>query len=50
MKNMRMVKKYGNYLKVKDRGEYHDFDVQCNRLLLADVFENFRDKCTELCI
>ena len=22
--------------------------VQCNTLLLADVFENFRDKCIEI--
>ena len=41
---------------IKNRGEYHDFDVQCDTLLLADtlllllVFENFRDKCIELCI
>ena len=24
-------------------GEYHDFYVQSNTLLLADVFENFRN-------
>ena len=35
---------------IKNSGEYHDFDVQCDALLLADVFENFRDKCIELCI
>ena len=27
---------------------YHDLYVQCDKLLLADVFENFRDKCIEI--
>ena len=29
-------------------GDYHDFYLQCNRLFLEDVFENFRDKCIEI--
>ena len=29
-------------------GDYHDFYVQCDTLLLADVFENFRHKCIEI--
>ena len=33
--------------KIKDLGEYHDLYVQSDALLLADVFENFRDKCIE---
>ena len=33
---------------MKNRGEYHDLYVQCDTLLLADVFENFRDKCIEI--
>ena len=31
----------------KNLGEYHDSFVQSDTLLLADVFENFRDKCIE---
>ena len=33
---------------IKDRGEYHDLYVQCDILLLADVFGNFRDNCIEI--
>ena len=29
-------------------GEYHDFFVQSNTLLLADVFEIFRDMCLQI--
>ena len=28
---------------IKNLGEYHDFYVQCDTLLLPDVFEKFRD-------
>ena len=28
--------------------EYHDLYVQSDTLLLADVFDNFRDKCIEI--
>ena len=28
---------------IKKLGEYHDFYVQSDRLMLADVFENFRN-------
>ena len=32
---------------IKFLGEYHDLYVQSDTLLLADVFENFRDECIE---
>ena len=35
-------------LKLKILGDYHDLHLQNDTLLLADVFENFRNKCTEI--
>ena len=35
-------------LKLKNLGDYHDFYVQSDTLLLADVFEKFRNKCIEI--
>ena len=35
-------------LKVKNLGDYHDLYVQSDTLLLADVFENFRNKCIDI--
>ena len=34
--------------KLKNLGDYHDLYVQSDTLLLADVFENFRNKCLEI--
>ena len=34
--------------KLKNLGDYHDLYVQRDTLLLADVFENFRNKCIEI--
>ena len=33
---------------IKKLGEYHDFYVQSDRLMLADVFENFRNMCLKI--
>ena len=34
--------------KMKNLGEYHDLHVQSDTSLLADKFENFRDKSIEI--
>ena len=39
-----MFKKF----KLKNLGEYHDLYVQSDTLLLADVFENFRNMCIKV--
>ena len=36
------------YFDIKNFGEYHDLHVQSETLLLADVFENFRNMCLEI--
>ena len=41
----RHAKKVSNKCNVKNLGEYHDLYVQSHTLLLADVFENFRNMC-----
>ena len=33
---------------IKNLGEYHDFHVQGDTLLLANVFENFRNMCFKI--
>ena len=33
---------------LKKLGDYHDLYVQSDTLLLADVFENFRNRCIEI--
>ena len=35
-------------LNLKTLGDYHDLYVQSDTLLIADVFENFRNKCIEI--
>ena len=37
------------HFEINNLGEYHDFYVQSNTLLLADVFENFRNMCLKIC-
>ena len=41
----RHVNNVFNKLKLNNLGDYHDLYVQSDTLLLADVFENFRDMC-----
>ena len=43
------AKKVFEEFKLKNLGEYHDLYVQSDTLLLADVFENVRNKCIETC-
>ena len=33
---------------IKNFEEYHDFYVQSNKILLVDVFENFRNICLKI--
>ena len=42
------AQKVWEVLKIKNLAEYHELYVQSDTLLLADVFENFRDKCLEI--
>ena len=35
-------------LKLKNLGDYDDLYIQSDTLLLADVFENFKNKCIEM--
>ena len=40
--------KVWDVFETKNCGEYHDLYVQSDTLLLADVFENFRNMCLEI--
>ena len=42
------VEKVLEAFEIKNLGEYHDLYVHFDTLLLADGFENFRDKCIEI--
>ena len=43
--DIKHVKNICSTLNINNLGEYHDLYVQSDTTLLADVFENFRDKC-----
>ena len=47
-KDYEHVKKVWELFKIKNLGEYRDLYVQCGTFLLADVFENFRNKCIKV--
>ena len=42
------AKKFCKDFETKKSGEYHDLLVQINALLLADMFENFRNVCCKI--
>ena len=42
------AQKVWDVFEIKNQGENHDLYVLSDTLLLADVFENFRDKCIEI--
>ena len=44
----RLAKKVFKEFKLNNLGDYHDLYVQSDTLLLADLFENFRNKCIEI--
>ena len=44
----RHAKRVWKYFKIKNVGEYHNFYVQSDTLLLVDVFENFKNKYIEI--
>ena len=41
------AQKVWGVFKIKNLGEYHDLYVQSDTLLLADIYENFRNMCLE---
>ena len=43
----RHAKRVFRELKMNNSGDYHDLYMQSDTLLLADIFENFRNKCIE---
>ena len=48
IKDYAHVQKVWGVNEIKNMSEYHDLYVKCDAVLLADVFENFRDKCIKI--
>ena len=52
MENIDIDYRHGNNVfkkfKLKHLGEYHDLYIQSDTLLLADVFENFKNMCIKV--
>ena len=42
------AQKVWDVFEIKNLGEYHDLYVQSDTLLLADVYENFRNMCLDI--
>ena len=42
------AQKVWEVFEINNLGEYHDLYVECDTLLLAHVFEKFRDTCIEI--
>ena len=47
-KDYERVKKVWEAFEIKIFGKYHDLYIQCDTFLLADVLENFRNRCIEI--
>ena len=45
---VRMQKDYGKTFEIENLCEYHALYVQRDLLLLADVFDSFRNKCIKV--
>ena len=47
-KDYARAQKVWEVFEIKNLGEYHDLYAQSDTVLLAEVFQKFRDKCTEI--
>ena len=47
-KDYNHAQKVWDVFEIRNLGNYHDFYVQTHTLLLANIFEKFRDKCIEI--